>query len=100
MSSDPTLWMLVFSNIFVFVIGGSLTYYGFRAQRRVGKPNLKYATLGFGFVTLSTIAEVIYSPAVIGIYNISGSSLLILYTIESLLIGLGLASIYYSVRGS
>jgi hypothetical protein len=100
MSSDPTLWMLVFSNVFVLIIGGSLTYYGFQAQRRVGKPNLKYATLGFALVTLSTIAEVIYSPAVIGIYEISGSSLLILYTIESLLIGFGLASIYYSVRGS
>lgn len=99
MSSLPTIWMLVLSNIFVFIIGGALTYLGFQAQRRVGKSNLKYTTIGFGLVTLSTVAEVVYAPALIGIYEITSSTLLVLYTIESLLIGLGLGSIYYSVRG-
>ena len=92
--------MLVLSNTFVFAIGGALTYLSLQARRRVGKSNLNYTTLGFGLVTLSTVAEVIYAPAIIGIYEITESTLLILYTIESLLIGLGLASIYYSVRGS
>jgi hypothetical protein len=91
--------MLVLSNIFVFIIGGALTYLGFQAQRRVGKSNLKFTTIGFGLVTLSTVAEVVYAPALIGIYEITSSTLLVLYTIESLLIGLGLGSIYYSVRG-
>ena len=99
-SSPPTIWMLVLSNTFVFAIGGALTYLSLQARRRVGKSNLNYTTLGFGLVTLSTIAEVIYAPAIIGIYEITESTLLILYTIESLLIGLGLGSIYYSVRGS
>jgi hypothetical protein len=99
MSSLPTLWMLVLSNILVFAVGGVLTYLSFQARRRVGKSNLNYTTLGFGLITLSTVAEVIYAPAIIGIYDISGSSLLLLYTIESLLIGLGLGSIYFSVRG-
>ena len=97
---DPTLWMLVISNLFVFAVGGALTYLSFQARRRVEKSNLNYTVLGFGLVTLSTIAEVIYAPAIIGVYEISGSTLLILYTIESLLIGLGLGSIYYSVRYS
>jgi uncharacterized membrane protein len=97
---DPTLWMLVISNLFVFAVGGALTYLSFQARRRVEKSNLNYTILGFGLVTLSTIAEVIYAPAIIGVYEISGSTLLILYTIESLLIGLGLGSIYYSVRYS
>jgi hypothetical protein len=91
--------MLVLSNILVFAVGGVLTYLSFQARRRVGKSNLNYTTLGFGLITLSTVAEVIYAPAIIGIYDISGSSLLLLYTIESLLIGLGLGSIYFSVRG-
>ena len=95
---DPTLWMLVISNLFVFAVGGALTYLSLQARRRVEKSNLNYTILGFGLVTLSTIAEVIYAPAIIGVYEISGSTLLILYTIESLLIGLGLGSIYYSVR--
>ena len=95
---DPTLWMLVVSNLFVFAVGGALTYLSFQARRRVEKSNLNYTILGFGLVTLSTIAEVIYAPAIIGVYEISGSTLLILYTIESLLIGLGLGSIYYAVR--
>ena len=92
--------MLVISNLFVFAVGGALTYLSFQARRRVEKSNLNYTILGFGLVTLSTIAEVIYAPAIIGVYEISGSTLLILYTIESLLIGLGLGSIYYSVRYS
>jgi len=99
MSSRPTLWMLVLSNFFVLVTGGTLTYLSFQARRRVGKSNLNYTTLGFGLVTLSTVAEVIYAPAIIGVYDLAGSSILLLYTIESLLIGLGLASVYYSVRG-
>ena len=97
---DPTLWMLMMSNLFVFAIGGALTYLSFQARRRVGKSNLSYTVLGLGLVTLSTIAEVIYAPAIIGVYEITGSTLLVLYTIESLLIGLGLGSIYYSVRYS
>jgi hypothetical protein len=99
MSSLPSLWMLVLSNIFVFVTGGALTYLSFQARRRVGKSNLRYTMLGFGLVTLSTVAEVIYAPAITGIYDITGSTLIVLYSIESLLIGLGLGSIYYSVRG-
>jgi hypothetical protein len=99
MSSTPALWMLVVSNLFVFVIGGALTYLSFQARKRVDKSNLNYTTLGFGLVTASTVAEVIYAPAIAGIYEISGTTLLLLYTLESLLIGLGLGSIYYSVRG-
>ena len=95
---DPTLWMLVISNLFVFAVGGALTYLSFQARRRVEKSNLNYTILGFGLVTLSTVAEVIYAPAIIGVYEITGSTLLIPYTIESLLIGLGLGSIYYAVR--
>lgn len=90
--------MLVLSNLFVFLIGGALTYLSLQARRRVGKSNLNYTTLGFALVTASTVAEVIYAPAIAGIYDVSGTTLIILYTIESLLIGLGLASIYYSVR--
>ena len=97
---DPALWMLTVSNLFVLAIGGALTYLSLQARRQVGKSNLNYTVLGFGLVTLSTIAEVIYAPAIIGVYEITGSTLLILYTIESLLIGLGLGSIYYSVRYS
>ena len=97
--SPPAIWILVLSNVFVFLIGGALTYLSFQARRRVGKSNLNYTTLGFGLVTLSTVAEVVYAPAIVGIYEITGSTLLVLYTVESLLIGLGLGSIYYSVRG-
>jgi hypothetical protein len=97
--SPPAIWILVLSNVFVFLIGGALTYLSFQARRRVGKSNLNYTTLGFGLVTLSTVAEVVYAPAIVGIYEITGSTLLVLYTVESLLIGLGRGSIYYSVRG-
>ena len=97
---DPTIWMLAVSNVFVFIIGGALTYLSLQARQRVGKSSLSYTTIGFGLVTLSTVAEVIYAPAIIGVYTVTESTLLVLYAIESLLIGLGLGSIYYSVRRS
>ena len=44
---DPTLWMLMMSNLFMFAIGGALTYLSLQARRRVGKSNLNYTLLGF-----------------------------------------------------
>lgn len=90
-------WMFVTSNILVFVIGGSLTVLSYRAQRRLGNQNLRYTTLGFALVTASTIVEARYTPGLVSVSQLSQNTLLILYTVESLLVAGGLASIAYAI---
>ncbi|MFB6194063.1 MAG: hypothetical protein ABEI75_03265 [Halobaculum sp.] len=98
MANPPQLWTLILSNVFVFLVGGALTVLSYRAQHRLDQDELRYVTLGFGLVTASTVAEVIYAPAIAGVFKISGPRLLTLYTIESLLIGVGLASVFYAIK--
>lgn len=90
-------WMFIASNILVFVIGGSLTALSYRAQRRVENPRLRYVTLGFALVTLSTLVEARYTPGLVNVDGLSNSTLLVLYTIESLLVAAGLGSIAYAI---
>ena len=90
-------WMFVASNILVFVIGGSLTVFSYRAQRRLNNRNLRYTTLGFALVTASTIVEARYTPGLVNVDQLDDSTLLFLYTIESLLVASGLASIAYAI---
>lgn len=98
MANPPQLWTLVLSNVFVFLVGGGLTVLGYRAQTRLEEESLRYVTLGFALITASTVAEVVYAPAIADGFAVSGPQLLTLYTIESLLIGVGLGSIFFALR--
>jgi uncharacterized membrane protein YccF (DUF307 family) len=97
MTNVSNVWSLVLSNIFVFVVGGSLTVLSYRAYKRMGKASLLYVTLGFALITASTIAELVYIPVLVDGRSITNPSLTA-YTVESLLIGFGLASIYYGLK--
>jgi len=44
-------WMLVASNVLVFLISISLIVMSYRAQRRLENKKLRYTTLGFALVT-------------------------------------------------
>lgn len=96
--STPPLWTLVISNVFVFLLGGGLTFLSYQAYDRLEKSSLRFVTLGFGLITLSAVVEVLYAPAIAGFYHLSGTGVVILYTIESLCIGVGLACIFYALR--
>lgn len=96
--STPPLWTLVVSNVFVFLLGGGLTYLSYKAYRRLEKSSLRFVTIGFALITLSAVVEVMYAPAIAGIYHLSGVGVVVLYTIESLCIGAGLACIFYALR--
>jgi hypothetical protein len=98
MTSYLHIWSLVLSNVFVFIVGGSLTVLSYRAHNRLGKASLRYITFGFALITASTIAEVVYVPALAGGEIVTDPQLITAYTIESLLIGLGLACIYYGLK--
>lgn len=90
-------WMFIASNILVFTVGGSLTVLSYRAQRRINNPSLRYTTIGFALVTLSTVVEARYTPGLVNVNGLSNSTLLLLYTIESLLVATGLGSIAYAI---
>lgn len=94
---EVEVWMFVASNLLVFAVGGILTVLSYRAQRRFDQKSLRYTTLGFGLITVSTVVEAFYAPGMIDTGPLTENQLLALYTIESVLIGLGLASIAYSV---
>lgn len=97
-STNTGLWLFLLSNIFVFAVGGALTVISYKAQRRLNKANLRYTTLGFGLITASTVVEATYTAEFTAFGNWPpGSLLLVFYTVESLLIGAGLASIAYSL---
>jgi predicted ABC-type transport system involved in lysophospholipase L1 biosynthesis ATPase subunit len=92
------LWTLILSNIFVFIVGGSLTIVSYRAHKRMAKPSLLYVTLGFALITTSTIAEIVYVPVLTNGESVADSQLLTAYTVESLLIGFGLTCIYFGLK--
>ena len=94
---DVEVWMFIASNLLVFVVGGTLTVLSYKAQQRFEQKSLRYTTLGFALITVSTVVEAFYAPGMIDTGPLTESQLLVLYTIESGLIGLGLACIAYSV---
>ncbi|MFC6904109.1 DUF7521 family protein [Halalkalicoccus tibetensis] len=91
------LALFLASNLLVLLVGGTLTMLSYKAQRRLGQRNLRYTTLGFALITISSLVEAVYAPGIGGGHWLTTGQLLMLYTIESLLVGLGLASIAYSV---
>ena len=94
---DVEVWMFVASNLLVFVVGSTLTILSYKAQQRFEHKSLRYTTLGFALITVSTIVEAFYAPGMIDTGPLKDGQLLALYTVESALIGFGLACIAYSV---
>ena len=94
---DTQLWMFITSNLLVFALGSALTVLSYKAQRRFDRPNLKYTTLGFALITVSTAVEAVYTPGIAGGSWLTDGRLLALYTLESMLIASGLACIAYSL---
>ena len=98
MASLPHLSLLVLSDIFVLLLGGSLTILSYKAYIRIGKVSLRYVTIGFALITASAIAEVMTVPVIAGGGSATNPQLLTAYAVESLMIGLGLATIYYGLK--
>lgn len=94
---NTQLWMFISSNLLVFALGASLTWLSYKAQRRLDEPNLRFTTLGFALITVSTVVEAFYTPGVAGGNWLDAAPILLLYTIEYLLIAGGLGCIAYSL---
>ncbi len=97
MSEPPELWTFVASNVLVLALGGALTVLSYRAYRRLDRPPLRTAALGFGVITLGTLVEAVYELGIRGSYELTGRELLTLHTVEGAFIAAGLAALFYSL---
>lgn len=81
------------------VLGGVLSGLSLLAYRRdPGTRSFALAAGGFGAVTVGVLVEAIYEIGVRGSYELGGRELLGLHTVEGLLVGLGLAVLFYSIQ--
>jgi hypothetical protein len=104
MAEPPEFWSFLVSNLIVFVIGLGLTGLSARAYWRLRKPSLGSATVGFALITLGAVSDALYDLGTRGvgtrggIYGIGSRDLLLLHTTQSVLLALGLAALFYSLR--
>lgn len=97
MAEPPEFWAFLLANLVLGLFGGVLTALSFTAYRRNGKTSFRNATLGFAFVTLGGSVEPIYQLPVKGSYELGGREMLALQSVEGILIGLGLALLFFSI---
>lgn len=97
-TESPKVGLFIGINLFVLLVGFILTALSYRAYQRTDKKQLLFAVGGFLSITLGAIIEVFYEIGVKKSYNLFGDELLTIQSIESVLIGIGLASLFYSLR--
>lgn len=99
MAEPVEFWTFLASNLVVLGFGGVLTWLSLLAYRR--NPETRafgVASFGFGAITVGSLVEAVYELGVRGSYELGGRELLALHSIEGLLIAVGLASLFYSIR--
>ncbi|MFB6300430.1 MAG: hypothetical protein ABEH65_09235 [Halobacteriales archaeon] len=98
-ADPPELWTFILSNLIVLILGSILTILSYQTYRRNGRRPLRVATFGFAAITVGALIEAFYQLGVRGSYELGGRELLALQTIEGMLIAIGLAALFYSIRG-
>ena len=99
MSEPPELWAFLLSNLIVLLFGGGMTVLSALAYRRSGTRQFRGAAVGFGLITAGALADAGYQLVLRRSYELPGRELLALQTVEGVLIALGLAALFYSLRG-
>lgn len=99
MAEPVEFWAFLVSNIVVLAFGGVLTSLSLVAYLRSPR-NAVFgaATAGFGAITVGAMVEAVYELGIRGSYDLGGRELLALHTVEGVLIALGLALLFYSIR--
>jgi TRAP-type C4-dicarboxylate transport system permease small subunit len=97
MAEPPELWTFLLFNLLVLLFGGILAVFSYVTYRRKGGTHFGYATIGFSFITLGGLTELLYQIGWKGSYSLSGRELLMVQSVEGLLIGLGLGLLFYSI---
>lgn len=97
-ASTPELTAYLLSNALVLALGGALTVLSAVAYRRARERSFAIASVGFGLVTLGSVVEAVYELWVRGGFSLSGRELLALHAVEGVIIALGLAALFLSLR--
>lgn len=96
-AEPPELWTFLASNVVVLLFGSILTVVSYITYYRNDREHFRCAAAGFGLVTLGGLSELIYQLGVKGSYWLGGRELLAVQSVEGLLIGFGLATLFYSI---
>jgi TRAP-type C4-dicarboxylate transport system permease small subunit len=97
MAEPPELWTFLAFNLLVLVFGGILAAVSYVTYRRKGSSHFGYAALGFSFVTLGGVTELLYQVGWKQSYLLGGRELLAVQSVEALLMGIGLGLLFYSI---
>lgn len=98
MAEPPEVWSFILANLFVFAFGTGLTAFSYLAYRRNEGAHFRNAAVGFAMVTVGGGAvEPLYQTGLKGSYDLGGRELLAMQSLEAVLIGAGLAMLFYSV---
>lgn len=99
MAEPPEFWAFILSNALVLLLGAVLAgLSGLAYRREPSNRSFAWAATGFGVITVGALVEAIYELGIRGSYHLGGRELLVLHTVEGVLIALGLAALFYSVR--
>lgn len=98
MSETPEFWLFVMANLFVLGPGLVLAALSLAAYRRRGRRELGIAAIGFVCITLGGVGEAVYQLVFRGTFDLAGTELLWLHTVQSLLLGTGLLVLFESLR--
>jgi uncharacterized membrane protein len=89
---DPTLDLLMVSQVLILILGGIVVYYATRSYRKAKSNAMLFLAIGFGFVTLGA--------AVAGIlYNLTdANSLMVAQAVQATFQAIGFFIIVYSLK--
>lgn len=97
-ANPPELWAFLLSNASVLVLGGLLVGLSGAAYRRTGRRSFAIATVGFGLITFGSLVEAVYELGVRRSFALSEQELLALHAVEGIVIAVGLAALFYSLK--
>lgn len=89
---ESILWdvVLVVSQTAIVILGGSISYFAYKAYNRTANPALRALSIGFGIVTIGAVSAGI-------LHHLLGVELAAGVAINSVLTALGFAVVTYSL---
>lgn len=98
MANPPEFWAYMLSNALVLLLGTTLMGLSAAAYRRSEQRPFALASVGFGAITLGSLIEAIYELGIRQSFALSERELLALHAVEGVVIAVGLAALFYSLR--
>lgn len=98
MAESLEFWAFVISNLIVLGFGSVLALLSYRTYWNSHRnKSFRDATVGFILITLSGLLEPVYSVAIQGSYELTPREMLIMQAVEGVVMGAGLAVLFYSI---